>query len=57
MELLAQVTSRRFTAAIVLRDDIVTETAPILRFMKRWSRDRVRDYCQRNRWTIELVEP
>jgi hypothetical protein len=52
---LAQITTKNFVAAIVLEQDVVTETAPILRFLKGWSRDRVRDYCKRYNWQIAVV--
>ena len=40
---------------IVLFDDVVVEAAPFFRFMKRWSRDRVRAHCQREGWKITVV--
>lgn len=55
-EILAQIRNKRFVAGLVLRDDVVVETAPILRFMKRWSRERVRDYCKRWGWEIVVVK-
>ncbi|MGY3615694.1 hypothetical protein [Bradyrhizobium sp. USDA 10063] len=42
-------------AGIVLHDDVVVETAPIVRFMRRWSRDRVREYCRKYGWDISVV--
>jgi hypothetical protein len=41
-ETLAQIRGANFTAGIVLFDDKVVETAPIVRYMRGWSRDRVR---------------
>jgi hypothetical protein len=55
VETLAQIRSRNFTAGIVLVDDVVVETAPIVRFMRRWSRDRVRDYCRKYCWQINVI--
>ena len=54
-EILAQIRSPNFTAGIVLFDDVVVEAAPILRYMRRWSRDRVRDYCNKQGWQIAVV--
>jgi hypothetical protein len=54
-EILAQIRGDKFTAGIVLWDDTVIEAAPIVKYMKGWSRDRVRDYCKGKGWTIEVV--
>lgn len=56
-ELVFQIRTRSFAAGLVLVDDIVTETAPILRFMKRWSVERVRAYCACYKWTLTVVPP
>jgi hypothetical protein len=55
-ELLAQVSAPHFTAGIVLRNDRVTEAPRILRYMRGWSRDRVRDYCKNKAWAICVVK-
>jgi hypothetical protein len=62
IELLAQIEGKNdqgksFHAGIVLWDDVVIEAAPIVGFMKRkkWTRDLVRDHCQRKGWTISVV--
>jgi hypothetical protein len=59
IEVLAQVEGVRsgkpFTGSIVLHDDRVVEAAPIVRFMQRWHRDRVREHCQRLGWRIAVV--
>ncbi|MGY8661743.1 hypothetical protein Q3C01_05160 [Bradyrhizobium sp. UFLA05-109] len=54
-EILAQIRAPSFTAGIVLFDDKVIETAPILRYMRNWSRDRVRAECQQRGWTVSVV--
>ncbi|MEY9235451.1 hypothetical protein ABIF78_007774 [Bradyrhizobium japonicum] len=54
-EVLAQIRAPNFTAGIVLFDDVVVETAPIVRHMRRWSRDRVRAECNRRGWTVSVV--
>ena len=54
-ETLAQIKAPHFTAGIVLWDDVVVEAAPIVGYMKRWARDRVREYCQKKGWTISVV--
>lgn len=60
IETLAQMRARGdkpFTAGIVLWDDVVIEAAPIVGYMKRqkWSRDRVRTYCEKQGWEITVV--
>jgi hypothetical protein len=54
-ETLAQIDGKRFMAGIVLRGDKVVEAAPILRYMRGWSRDRVREYCRSKNWRVEVV--
>lgn len=53
--MLAQIKAPHFTAGIVLDDGIVTTTAPIVKYMKGWTRDRVRDYCHQKMWHIKIV--
>jgi hypothetical protein len=55
IDILAQIEAPHFVAGIVLQDDIVVETAPILRYMRKWDRKRVREYCQRNAWKVVVV--
>lgn len=54
-EILAQIDAPHFVAAIVLRGDRVIEAAPIVRFMRGWDRDRVRDYCRGKGWRVAVV--
>ena len=60
IETLAQIVSPanpKFTAGLVLWDDVVIEAAPIIGYMKRqkWTRDRVRARCKREGWTVSVV--
>jgi hypothetical protein len=59
IEILAQIEIDRrkqvVTAGIVLQNDRVVETAPILRYMKGWSRAHVRQYCRDKNWKISVV--
>lgn len=57
MEILAQIKAPHFTAGIVLTDDVVTEAAPIVRYMKGWHRGYVRHYVTQKRWQIAVVKP
>ncbi|KRR21336.1 hypothetical protein CQ14_06715 [Bradyrhizobium lablabi] len=54
-ETLAQIKAAHFVAGIVLHDDVVVETAPIVRQMRRWSRDKAREYCRKCGWDIRVV--
>jgi hypothetical protein len=55
----AKISTRRFIAAIVFHDDkvVAAETAPILRFMRSWTYDRVVAYCQKWQWGFEIPLP
>jgi hypothetical protein len=55
IETLAQIKAPNFTAGIVLHDDVVTQAAPIVRYMQRWSRDRVRAFCLEKGWSVAVV--
>ena len=54
-ETLAVIEGPHFYAGIVLREGHVIEAADIVRYMKRWSRDRVREYCRAKGWKISVV--
>jgi hypothetical protein len=60
IEILAQIrsdTAPKFTAGIVLFDDVVVEAAPLVHYMKRgkWTRERVRRYCAGKGWDVSVV--
>ncbi len=56
-ETLAVIDAPHFYAGIVLWNDRVEEAAPILHYMKkaRWTRARVREYCQSKGWKVSVV--
>jgi len=54
-ETLAVIVAPHFYCGIVLREDRVIEAAPIVRYMRGWSRDRVREYCAGKRWKVSVV--
>lgn len=54
-EVLAAIDAPHFFAGIILQDDKVVEAADIVKYMRRWSRDRVRDYCKSKGWKITVV--
>lgn len=54
---LAAIDAPHFYAGIVLRDNRVIRAAPIVDYMRvqRWSRARVRLYCERKSWKVSVV--
>lgn len=46
---------KSFVAGIVMFDDVVVETAPIVKYMKKWKRGRVREYCRERGWKVSVV--
>jgi hypothetical protein len=58
IDILAQIDApgpKGFTAGIVLRGNVVIEAAPIGKYMRRWTRARVRDYCRARGWQVAVV--
>ncbi len=54
-ETLAQIDAPHFCAGIVLQNNIVVEAADIVKYMRKWSRDRVRSYCKQKGWKVVVV--
>jgi hypothetical protein len=54
-ETLAAIDAPHFFCGIVLWDDRVIEAAPIVKYMKRWDRARVREYCRGKGWKVSVV--
>jgi len=62
-EMLAQIDApdtrerKGFNCGIILRDGIVVQAAPIVGYMRRerWTRKRVRDYCQQKGWSVRVI--
>lgn len=55
IEILAVIEAPHFCAGIVLWNDRVIEAANIIKYMKHWSRDRVRAYCEKKGWDAFIV--
>ncbi len=53
--MLAQITAPHFVAGIILANDYVIETAPILKYMNGWPKTKVWNYCRRKKWRIKIV--
>jgi len=55
METLAEIDAPHFNCGIVLQNDRVVEAAPIVKYMKGWTRMRVRSYCRDKGWKVSVV--
>lgn len=54
-ETLAVIDAPHFYAGIVLWNDKVTEAANIVKYMRKWDRNRVREYCRSKGWKVSVV--
>jgi len=48
-----QISSDRFIAGVEFERDKVVRAAPIVKYMRGWSRKRVLDYCDKKGWKTE----
>jgi hypothetical protein len=56
-EMIVRITGPNFVAGVVLVNDYVTWTAPILHYMRGWDRNRVRKFCLDKGWkTVRASE-
>lgn len=55
VETLAVIDAPHFCAGIVLWNDRVVEAADIVKFMRKWTRERVRSYCVGKNWQVTVV--
>lgn len=56
-EILASIKAPHFYCGIVLWDDVVVQTAPIVRkALHGKTRDYVRDYCARKGWQVSVID-
>lgn len=53
--MLAQIKAPHFCAGIILTGGVVTEAAPIVKYMIGWDRKKVRAYCDKKGWTTFIV--
>ena len=53
--MLAAITAPHFCAGIVVTEDVVTEAAPIVKYMRGWTRDKVREYVRSKGWSVRVV--
>lgn len=55
MNITASIDAPHFCAGIVLHDDRVVEAAPIVDYMKGWTRAQVKEYCAKKGWRASVV--
>jgi hypothetical protein len=48
------ITAPHFVAGVVLEGDVVVRWAPILSYMRGWTRAHVIAYCDKKRWRYDL---
>ena len=51
-ETLIVIDAPHFYAGVVLQDGRVVRFAPIVKYMRGWSRQQVLDYCRRKHWQV-----
>jgi hypothetical protein len=56
MNLLIRIEAPHFVAGVELEDNKVVRGAPILSYMRGWSRIRVVSYCHSKRWHVHAQE-
>ena len=54
-ETFAQLIGTSGSCAVIFWGDEVVDAAPIVKFMKGWSRVKVRDYCAQHGWKARVV--
>lgn len=48
-----QIDSGYFCAAVILENGTVTQAAPILSYMRGWTKQKVIQYCNRKKWRFQ----
>lgn len=50
---LFRIESLYFVAGLICVENIVTQAAPIIRYMIGWNINKVRSYCEKRKWKLE----
>ncbi len=50
------ITAPHFVAGVVLFNNVVVRCAPILKYMKAWTKTQVVTYCNSKRWKYEEMD-
>lgn len=53
--MLLQLTAKHFCAGLVIQNDRVTVTAPIIKYMMGWTLARVEQYARGCGWTVTMI--
>jgi len=53
--MLLQITAPHFVAGLVIEEGSVKRVAPIIKYMRGYTIEKVRKYCERKGWTLTLV--
>lgn len=52
-----RITAPHFCCAIIFRNQVVIEAAPIVKYMKGWTGIGVENYLKKKKWKGEIVQP
>jgi hypothetical protein len=53
---LGWISAKHFTAGVVVENNYIVETAPILKYMMGWSVLHLKDYINRRGWKFEWLK-
>lgn len=58
VDMLYSINAPHFNAGLIVDKDnkIVLSTAPIIKYMRGWSIDKVAKYTERKRWTLTKID-
>ena len=56
MSNLIRIIAPHFVAGAEMRKGVVTNCAPIIKYMKGWSYRRVQSYCKYKKWEYEVYK-
>ncbi len=54
-EVLLAIDAPHFYCGVILRDDRVIQTAPIVRYLLGWNAQRLKHYCRGRGWRVEAI--
>ncbi len=55
LEHLLAIDAPHFFCGVVLREDRVVQTAPIVRYMLAWQAQHLKRYCHERGWRVEVI--
>jgi hypothetical protein len=54
--MLLQITAPHFCAGVDLENNKVIAYAPIVKYMKGWTENKIRNYCKSKKWDVKEVD-